>query len=117
MTQHAHTKILTSDIPSLLNNAYVKVATMEKGIKGFSAAGIYPLNPDKFTSEDFAPANEFRELVVEDDPETPSRKEQPVNDLRIVPGPSGLQDELVNKPRPSYIYIYIYISCRCSTNP
>ncbi|XP_046681325.1 MFS-type transporter clz9-like [Homalodisca vitripennis] len=104
MTQHAHTKILTSDIPSLLNNAYVKVATMEKGIKGFSAAGIYPLNPDKFTSEDFAPANEFRELVVEDDPETPSRKEQPVNDLRIVPGPSGIQDELVNKPRSSYIY-------------
>ncbi|KAG8310157.1 hypothetical protein J6590_056535 [Homalodisca vitripennis] len=61
---------------------------MEKGIKGFSATGIYPLNPDKFTSEDFVPANEFRELVVEDDPETLSRKEQPVNDLRIVPGPS-----------------------------
>ncbi|KAG5900229.1 hypothetical protein JTB14_008111 [Gonioctena quinquepunctata] len=30
----------------------MKVATMDYGISGFRTAGIFPLNPDKFTAED-----------------------------------------------------------------
>ncbi|CAH1964547.1 unnamed protein product [Acanthoscelides obtectus] len=34
----------------------------DKAISGFRTAGIYPLNPDKFTGEDFAHANQIRPL-------------------------------------------------------
>jgi hypothetical protein len=29
---------------------------MEKGINGFATSGIFPLNGDKFSEEDFAPS-------------------------------------------------------------
>lgn len=65
MISTAHEKITMYDVASLLNQAYMKVATMEKGISGFRAAGILPLDPRKFTEEDFAPAQEFRELILD----------------------------------------------------
>lgn len=72
MVQNAHRRITTADIAGLLNKAYVKVATMEKGVSGFKAAGIFPLNPEKFSAEDFAAAEEFRELIIDADPEPDS---------------------------------------------
>ncbi|KAJ4426850.1 hypothetical protein ANN_26649 [Periplaneta americana] len=75
MINHAHERITMSDIAGLLNKAYVKVATMEKAVSGFRSAGIVLLNPEKFSAEDFAPAQEFRNLIVEEDQEvetTPS---------------------------------------------
>lgn len=41
---------------------------MEKAISGFRSSGIFPLNPDKFTKDDFAAANEMKQIVVEDPP-------------------------------------------------
>ncbi|CAH1961196.1 unnamed protein product, partial [Acanthoscelides obtectus] len=42
------------------------------------SAEIYPLNPDKFTEEDFAPANQIRSLIVEvSAPDTESDIERP----------------------------------------
>nr|CAH7744862.1 unnamed protein product [Callosobruchus chinensis] len=38
---------------------------MEKAISGFRTAGIYPLNPDRFTEDDFAAANQMRPLIIE----------------------------------------------------
>ncbi|KAI5708673.1 hypothetical protein M8J76_000829 [Diaphorina citri] len=66
MVQHAHQQIIMADLASLFNNAYVKVATMDKGISAFKATGIFPFNQDQFTAEDFEPAREFEELVVQD---------------------------------------------------
>jgi len=43
------------DIAGLFRIAYLRAATMEKGISGFAAGGIFPLNSNKFTDEDFAP--------------------------------------------------------------
>lgn len=41
------------DVAALINRAYMKTATMEKGQKGFKVTGIYPYNPDTFTDEDY----------------------------------------------------------------
>lgn len=37
---HAHRHIIVAGIPDLLNNAYLRVTTMEKALYGFKAAGI-----------------------------------------------------------------------------
>lgn len=60
-------KITFSDLAEIFNNAYVKVATMEKAIAGFNSTGIYPFNPDKFTKEDFEPASQYLPPTVSDD--------------------------------------------------
>ena len=61
----AHEKINMHELASLFNKAYVKVATMEKGVAGFRTTGIFPLNGDIFTADDFAPAEEFRNVSFE----------------------------------------------------
>ena len=48
-----------------IKHTYLKVATMDKGISGFRAAGIYPYDPNKSSEEDFAPAETFREFVLD----------------------------------------------------
>lgn len=55
LKNHAYEKITHYDLASIFNKAYIKVATMEKGISGFRAAGIWPLNPDTFSEDDFCP--------------------------------------------------------------
>ncbi|CAI6357458.1 unnamed protein product [Macrosiphum euphorbiae] len=62
---HPHEKITMYDLASLFNKSYTKVATMDKGLSGFNSAGIFPLNTDKFTADDFAPAQELREVEKE----------------------------------------------------
>lgn len=75
MISTAHERITVYDVARLFNQAYMKVATIEKGVSGFKAAGIFPFNPEKFTEEDFAAAEEFRELVL--DPEERERSFNP----------------------------------------
>lgn len=38
---------------------------MEKAVSGFHTSGIYPLNPDKFNEDDFAPANQIKSFTLE----------------------------------------------------
>jgi hypothetical protein len=38
---------------ALFDKAYSSVATIARGLSGFKATGIYPLNPNVFTDEDF----------------------------------------------------------------
>ncbi|KAJ4445218.1 hypothetical protein ANN_07019 [Periplaneta americana] len=114
MINHAHERITMSDIAGLLNKAYVKVATMEKAVSGFRSAGIVPLNPEKFSAEDFAPAQEFRNLIVEEDQEaetTPStsgssKQANASTDGRLTSGFSPNSSDVVEKdpegePTPS----------------
>lgn len=49
-------KITQNHIASLFRKAYQKVATIPKAEAGFAATGIYPLNPEVFTDEDFVAA-------------------------------------------------------------
>lgn len=53
---HPGEKITPNLLAELFNNAYSRVATPEKAIKGFEVAGIFPYNPDVFSDEDFVPA-------------------------------------------------------------
>ncbi|KAB0805657.1 hypothetical protein PPYR_02627 [Photinus pyralis] len=42
----------------------VLVATMEKAESGFRCTGIFPLNVDRFTADDFAPAEQHRNISI-----------------------------------------------------
>jgi len=55
-------KITEYDLASLFRKAYVKVASIEKGISGFSSTGICPLNPNIIPQEDFAAALLLRSI-------------------------------------------------------
>ncbi|XP_018318037.1 tigger transposable element-derived protein 6-like [Mycetomoellerius zeteki] len=65
LSTNVYEKITEYNFAELLNKAFLKVATMEKGISGFSSAGIWPLNPDKFNEDNFTPDNAGQELVLE----------------------------------------------------
>lgn len=58
-------KISVYDIASIFNEAYMKMATMEKGVSAFRVAGILPFNPDKFSEVDFIPETS-EHLVIEE---------------------------------------------------
>lgn len=53
MKSHHYDKIAVTNIAELFAKAYNRVTTIEKGIKGFSVTGIYPLNRNIFDDEDF----------------------------------------------------------------
>lgn len=57
MKTHNYEKISHYDVADLLRRSYVRVATIEKAIKGFQSAGIMPLNPSVFDEDDFLPAD------------------------------------------------------------
>lgn len=58
LRSHTHEKITHYELASIFNRAYLRVATMDKGISGFRAAGIWPLDPNKFSEDDFSPTNQ-----------------------------------------------------------
>lgn len=78
MISHRHQKITPSDIASLFNKAYVRVANIEKGVSSFSKTDIYPFDPDQFTEVDFSglPTQEDATLPVTDDEDV----SKPIND-------------------------------------
>jgi hypothetical protein len=79
MTNHPHEKITPDEIGGLFNTAFMKVAAIEKAVKGFRITGICPINQNIFTEEDFLPAN--LEMVNAEDPE-------PENELAGIISPS-----------------------------
>ncbi|KAG5886927.1 hypothetical protein JTB14_034202 [Gonioctena quinquepunctata] len=56
LKSHPLQKITNYEIAELFNKAYERVAAIEKAVKGFSTAGIYPLDPNIFDGDypDFA---------------------------------------------------------------
>lgn len=83
LRMHPNEKITPYDIAAIFKNAYVKVANIEKGVSGFAAAGIFPLDPDKFKEEDFAVRSvvEQRLPVVEDnEKEKENKAPAPIED-------------------------------------
>lgn len=61
----ANRKITQYELAGLFNRAYLKVATMDKGISGFSTAGILPINPDKFSELNFHTSTSEEEVQIE----------------------------------------------------
>ena len=56
MKTRGYIKITPYDLASLFNKAYQRTATIEKAVSGFRSTGIFPLDPDKFTEDDFVPS-------------------------------------------------------------
>ena len=44
------------DVARLFNAAYMRTASVEKGVNGFKSTGIWPYNPDVFGEKDYMPA-------------------------------------------------------------
>lgn len=57
MKTHLMARITPYDVAGLFNKAYAQVANISKGEAGFRATGIYPLNPNVFTEQDFLAAS------------------------------------------------------------
>lgn len=51
MKTNNYEKLTPYDIAPLFNKAYLKSATPEKAVNGFAAAGIWPVNPEKFSDQ------------------------------------------------------------------
>lgn len=71
---HPGQKITPNEVAELFNNAFGRVVTPEKAINGFRATGIFPINPDIFSDDEFLPSENLRLRLVRE--ETP----EPVND-------------------------------------
>ncbi|KAJ8935133.1 hypothetical protein NQ318_015788 [Aromia moschata] len=48
--------ITQCEVATLFGNAYNRVASLEKAMKSFESAGVWPYNPDTFGEEEFCPA-------------------------------------------------------------
>jgi hypothetical protein len=66
MKARAYEKITHYDLAELFNKAYLRVATMKKGISGFNAVGICPVDPGKFSFDECQVAIKFRTVHVID---------------------------------------------------
>lgn len=64
LKSNPHEKITMYDLSSLFNKSNCRVDTMEKGISGFKAAGIFPFNPNKFNNDDFSSAQEMINISI-----------------------------------------------------
>ena len=56
MLSHPGQRITFYQMGGLFGRAYNRVATIDKAVSGFRAAGCSPFNPDIFSDDDFAPA-------------------------------------------------------------
>lgn len=56
MKSHLAKKITPYDVASLVRKAFNNVASIGKGESGFRATGIFPINPEVFSEEDFVAA-------------------------------------------------------------
>lgn len=66
-------------IAELFGEAYEKAATMGKGINGFKCCGIYPVNRNMFSEEDFLPSSVTDQSVPEENPSSENAKSTVVN--------------------------------------
>jgi len=78
---HPLERITEFNIAELVNKAFLKTATPEKGISGFRAAGICPLNRHKFNDKDYS---FYKTASVEDSNDTSANEDNPVCSGKIV---------------------------------
>ncbi|KAJ8932058.1 hypothetical protein NQ314_014981 [Rhamnusium bicolor] len=96
LTSTGHEKIMDYDLAELLNKAFMKVAAMEKAVSGFRCSGIYPLDPDKFNENVFAPAKQMSEFLIV---ESPSKHRTP-NSSPTPESPPNPSNRIHNSPIP-----------------
>lgn len=98
MKSHLAEKITPYDVASLVRKAFNRVASISKGESGFSATGIFPINPQVFSEEDFIASEilESESIAVQDCDESISvSTTDAVQDSRSIPSISGQADPSV----------------------
>lgn len=85
MKTHLMSRITPYDVAGLFNKAYVQVANISKAESGFRATGIYPLNPNVFTEQDFLAAS----LMAQESEQTTENLDPNVQNLED-PQPDGI---------------------------
>ena len=71
-------QITVYDVASLFNKAYSRIASIEKAVSGFRSTGIFPLQPNIFTDEDFLLDNSTPiQVVHETSQQTREENESP----------------------------------------
>lgn len=100
MKSNNYQRIQQSDIAQLFKNAYNRTATIQKAVKGFESAGIYPFNPNTINPEELStleePEQEGSSVGGDKSPE--DRKVQKNRKIEATetdytnprPGPSGI---------------------------
>lgn len=111
-------KIDQSDIAELFKKAYNKTATIEKGVKGFEATGIFPLNRDVVNEEEFIIIEEHKvdsAYLGQENSKTEEAKKRTErnektddivtteNESMSEAGPSGVNVKKVSKRPPNKI--------------
>lgn len=71
-------KITPYEIAGLLNKAYSKIASLDKGISGFKTTGIFPMDPSVFSDEDFFPLDQNENNDITTNVINPSRLSQTI---------------------------------------
>lgn len=93
------------EIAALVGAAYPKAFTPNNIIKGFKSSGLYPLNKNIFTDEDYMPANVTDRAVPQDDESVESLQDLSVQSTSVIPRPSAdslpIITHLYNTPVPS----------------
>ncbi|KAJ3666603.1 hypothetical protein Zmor_002039 [Zophobas morio] len=60
LKNHPGEKITPNEVAEIFNKAFARVATLEKAQKGFQTTGIFPVNADVFTDDDFLAAENIK---------------------------------------------------------
>lgn len=93
MKSHPLTKITPYELASIFNKAYIRVSNIEKGVSGFKSTGIFPLDTDKFSEDDFV-------VLTHEEPKLVSIVDEELDDLNLEnPTPSTSAEN----PIPSQI--------------
>lgn len=101
-------KISPYDVAEVFKLAYDQVANIEKAVSGFQVCGIFPLNSDKFTEDDFAPANNMNRFSLDRDVsfeppliDQPTSPRTATQSSRIPPLPSPSPQPSTSKQSPA----------------
>ena len=96
-------KITPYELAEIFNRAYIRVATLEKGVTGFLTAGIHPLDPNKFEEDDFVAARQIDSTVcIQDDEEEQQNSSRSTSDPLSVPESTDQNNaDLEMEPVPS----------------
>ncbi|KAB0803072.1 hypothetical protein PPYR_02666 [Photinus pyralis] len=65
-------RITTYELAEIFNKSFSRIATPDKAIKGFEVTGIFPMNPDVFSDDDFMAAENIKAIQQAQQQEVPN---------------------------------------------
>jgi hypothetical protein len=76
---HPYQNITPCELAGIFNRAYIRAATIEKAVAGFSSTGIYPFDPCKYSKDDFVLAAGLNQQPTRATDDDELDEEQPIN--------------------------------------